>query len=147
MSQNVAPDPTVVHNEWKVDDQGSGTGWLIFAGIILMTAGIMRLFDAIWAFSYSGTVPDNLQNALLGHSLSTYGWVWLGVAVVLFASGMAVMWRSQLARWVGIVGGAIAAVSAIWWIPYYPVWSLVYIAIGVMVIYALAAHGQKEFER
>ena len=30
------------------DDQGSG--WLAFAAIILMTAGIMRFFDSIWAF-------------------------------------------------------------------------------------------------
>ncbi len=39
------------------------------------------------------------------------------------------------------VAGAIGAISAIWWMPYYPVWSLTYIALGVIVIYALAAYG------
>ncbi|HTW06466.1 MAG TPA: hypothetical protein VME46_03095 [Acidimicrobiales bacterium] len=120
----------------------TGDGWLLFAGIVLMTAGVMRLFDSIWAFSYSGKVPDNLQNALLGHSLTTYGWVWLFVAIILFGSGLAVMVRSQLARWIGIIAGAIGAISAIWWIPYYPIWSLIYIFIGVLVIYALAAYGE-----
>ncbi len=109
----------------------------MFAGIILMTAGIMRLFDSIWAFSYSGVVPNNLQNALLGHSLTTYGWVWLFIAIVLSVCGIAVMLRSQFARWLGIIGGAIGTISAIWWMPYYPVWSLVYIAMGLLVIYAL----------
>jgi len=34
-------------------------------------------------------------------------------------------------------------ISAIWWMPYYPIWSLTYIAIGALVIYALAAYGGK----
>lgn len=51
------------------------------------------------------------------------------------------MARSQISRWVGIVAGAIAAISAIWWMPYYPIWSLTYIGIGVIVIYALSAFG------
>jgi hypothetical protein len=29
------------------------------------------------------------------------------------------------------------------WMPYYPVWSLVYVAIAVLVFYALAAHGAR----
>jgi len=34
-------------------------------------------------------------------------------------------------------------ISAIWWMPYYPIWSLTYIAIGALVIYALAVYGGK----
>jgi len=45
--------------------------------------------------------------------------------------------------WVGIAAGAIGCISAIWWMPYYPIWSLTYIAIGALVIYALAAYGGK----
>ena len=127
-----------------MDKQSNGEGWLIFAGILLMLAGIMRFFDAIWAWSYSGAVPSNLQSALLGHSLTTYGWVWLFIAIILFGSGLAVMMRSQFARWIGIFAAAIGTVSAIWWMPYYPVWSLTYIFMGILVIYGLAAHGQRE---
>ena len=144
MTQDMSPIQAPVREEWNADGPSSGEGWLLFAGIILMTAGIMRLFDSIWAFSYNGVVPNNLQNALLGHSLTTYGWVWLFIAIVLFVCGIAVMLRSQFARWIGIIGGAIGTISAIWWMPYYPVWSLVYIAIGLLVIYALAAHGGRE---
>jgi len=43
-----------------MNEQSSGEGWLIFAGILLMLAGVMRFFDAIWAWSYSGAVPGNL---------------------------------------------------------------------------------------
>ena len=54
------------------------------------------------------------------------------------------MARSQFSRWIGIFAGAVMAISAVWWMPYYPVWSLVYIFIGVLLIYGLAAHGSKE---
>jgi hypothetical protein len=121
-----------------------GAGWLLFAGVVLMIAGVMRFFDAIWAFSYKGSVPSNLQNALFGHSLKTYGWVYLVVAIILFLSGLGVMAGSQFSRWIGIFASAVAAISAIWWMPYYPIWSLTYIFVAVLVIYGLSAYGGRE---
>ena len=121
-----------------------GGGWLVFAGIVLIVGGIMRVFDAIWAFRYHGVLPSNLEDAIFGHSLKTYGWVYLIVAIILILAGFGVMVRSQLSRWIGIIGGAVAAISAIWWMPYYPVWSLTYIVIGVFVIYGLAVYGSRE---
>ncbi len=41
-----------------------GDGWIIFASIVLAVAGIMRIFDAIWAFRYHGVLPQNLEDAL-----------------------------------------------------------------------------------
>ena len=79
-----------------MDDRSRGEGWLFFAGLVLMVAGVMRLFDAIWAWTYNGPVSGNLQSALLGHSLTTYGWVWLVVAIILFAAGLGVIVRSAV---------------------------------------------------
>ena len=130
---------TQLSQEEYLDDEG--LGWLFFAGTMLGIAGIMRLFDSLWAFRYDGLVPDELEGALLGTSLTTYGWVWLIVGVILLGSSFAVLTRSQFARWVGIIGGALLAISAIWWMPFYPVWSLAYVFMGVLVVYGLAAHG------
>jgi Ca2+/Na+ antiporter len=121
-----------------------GEGWLLFAAIVLGVAGIMRVVDAIWAFRYHGVLPQNFEDAIFGHSLKTYGWVYLVVAVVLILCAFRVMARSQISRWVGIFAGAVLAISAIWWMPFYPVWSLTYIFVGVLVIYGLAAHGARE---
>jgi hypothetical protein len=120
-----------------------GDGWILFAAIVLGVAGIMRVFDAIWAFRYHGTLPQNLENAIFGHSLTTYAWIYLIVAAILIVSAFAVLQRSQIGRWVGIIAGAILSISAIWWIPYYPIWSLVYIGVGILVIYALVAYGSR----
>ena len=118
-----------------------GEGWLTFAAVVLGVAGIMRIFDAIWAFRYHGALPDNFEAAIFGHSLKTYGWIYLIVAAVLIVCAVLVLSGSQVARWVGVAAGAIIAISAVWWMPYYPIWSLTYIAIGALVIYALVVYG------
>ena len=121
-----------------------GQGWLVFAAVVLGVMGIMRIFDAIWAFGYKGAVPSNLQHAIFGDNLSTYGWLWLVVGVILILCGVGVLARNQLSRWVGVFAGALGAVTAIWWMPYYPIWSLTYIVVCMFVIYGLAAYGERE---
>jgi hypothetical protein len=121
-----------------------GEGWLVFAAIVLGVAGIMRIFDAIWAFRYHGVLPENFEAAIFGHSLKTYGWVYLIVAIVLILCAFGVVARSQVSRWIGIFAGAVLAISSIWWMPYYPIWSLTYIFVGILVIYGLAAYGGRE---
>jgi hypothetical protein len=125
-------------------DMEQGEGWRFFAGTVLGIAGILRLFDAIWAWSYNGAIPDNLQNALFGHSLSTYGWVYLVVGLILLGASFGVLTGSQVSRWLGITAGAVLSISAIWWMPYYPIWSLTYIGLGMLIIYGLAVYGSRE---
>jgi hypothetical protein len=120
------------------------SGWLTFSAVVLIVTGIMRIFDSIWAFTYNGTVVDNLHGAIFGHSLTTYGVVWLLVGIILVVAGYLVLnpggLAAEISRWVGILASAVAAITAATWLPYYPIWSLIYIAIAVMVIYGLAAH-------
>jgi hypothetical protein len=65
------------------------SGWVTFSGVVLIVAGVMRIFDAIWAFRYNGTVVDSLNQALFGHGLTTYGWIWLIVGIGPLRSGSA----------------------------------------------------------
>ena len=121
-----------------------GEGWRFFAAAILGITGLMRLFDALWAFTYGGNLPDNLEGALFGHNLHTYGWVYLVLGLILVPASFGVLIGSQLSRWIGIFAGGLMAVTAIWWMPYYPVWSLTYIVCGVLVIFALTMYGDRE---
>jgi hypothetical protein len=124
------------------------SGWLTFSAVVLIVAGIMRVFDAIWAFRYNGPVVDNLHSALFGHSLTAYGWIWLIVGVILITSGFLLTGTTpvaeEIARWIGIVASAIAAITAVTWMPYYPVWSLIYVGVAILVIYGLVAHFDEE---
>ncbi len=126
------------------------SGWLTFSAVILITAGIMRVLDGIWAFRYKGTVVDGLHQAIFGHSLTTYGWIWTIVGAILIIAGFLVMGEqtlgSVISRWVGVVAAGILAITAVSWLAYYPVWSLIYIGLSVVVIYGLLAHYDDETE-
>ncbi len=120
--------------------EDEGSGWILFASIVLGVAGVMRILDGIWAIRADERVPA-LKDQLLGDRLNAYGWLYLLVGVVLILAALALNQRSQLARWIGIIAGAILAIAAAPWLSYAPVWSLVYILIGVFVIYGLSVYG------
>jgi hypothetical protein len=120
-----------------------GQGWILFSMIVLFTAGIMRIFDGIWLVHNSNTA-QSLTGGILGSSLKAYGWVYIVVGALLILVAVSLMSGSELGRWVGVAAGAILAITAVWAMPYYPVWALTYIAIGVGVIYGLSVHGGHE---
>ena len=117
-----------------------GSGWLKFASIVLIFAGIMRVLDSIWAFRYKGALPENLDSGILGTNLKTYGVVYVVVGALFILTGIYVLMRRQFFRWVGVAAGIIGGLSGAVWLPYYPVWSLVYVGTAVLVVYALIAH-------
>jgi hypothetical protein len=145
-SQPIAGTPTGTQGFQPETEENlyRGYGWLFFAGTVLGLAGIMRIIDSIWAFRYSGAIPENLKDGILGSNLDNYAWAWLIVGVLLLVSSVLVLARSQFARWIGLIAAAIAALSAMTWMPYYPIWSLTYVAIALLVFYALARHGGPE---
>jgi len=119
-------------------------GWRFFAGTVLGLAGVMRLIDSYWAFRYKGALPEGLQDGVFGSNLKSYAWVWLGVGLILIASSVLILVGSQIARWVGFVAAAIGGLTAMTWMPYYPIWSLTYVALAVLVFYALARYGGRD---
>lgn len=122
----------------------SDYGWIRFASFVLFFAGVMRIFDAIWAFGYDGQLPQSLKHALFGDSLQTYAWLFLACGIVLIAAGIAVLYLSELGRWVGVGAAAIGALSAVPWMPYYPGWSVLYIGLALVVMYALIVRGRSQ---
>lgn len=118
-----------------------GEGWLLFASVVLITGGVMRIFDALWAFDKDDELAGDLQVLLFDDDLAAYGWLWLAVGILLIAAGFGVLSRAQWARWFGIFMAAIAAIASMLWIYAFPIWSLVGIVISFSVIYALATYG------
>jgi hypothetical protein len=116
-------------------------GWLSFAAALLVVSGVFKILDALWAFKYDDEVSEEVQTVLFEHDLTSWGWLWLGVGIVLIAAGFAVVSGAQWARWTGIVAASIATMLFLPWIYYQPLWSILSVTLAVLVIYALAAYG------
>ena len=124
-------------------DTDRGSGWLTFSAVVLVFAGIMKIFDSIWAFRVHRNLTD-FRDATLGSNVRGYGWWWLIIGILLIIAGFGVLQGSQIGRWFGIVMAAVGGIASLAWMPYEPIWAFTYIAIAILVIYGLSAYGGLE---
>jgi hypothetical protein len=64
--------------------------------------------------------------------------------LTLVLAGFGALKGATWARVVGITLASLSAISNFFFIPYYPVWSIVIIAADVLVIWALSVYGRRE---
>jgi hypothetical protein len=122
-------------------EQDRAAGWLVFAASMLGLAGIMSVIDGIMALSRSRFYVAGATYAF--SDLRTWGWIALGVGALLIIAAMGVLSGSAFSRWFGIFAAALNAVAYFAYVQAYPFWSLIVIAISILVIYALATYGGK----
>ena len=121
-----------------------GTGWLAFAGSMLVLGGGFKILDALWAFKYDDEVSGEVQTVVLENDLQAWGWVWLIVGIVLIVTGFAVVTGAEWARWVGIVVAVLAGLTFLPWIYFEPLWTILSVTLAVLVVYALATYGGRQ---
>ena len=124
--------------EHMANGDTKGTGWVAYAGIMLVLAGFVSILDAIWAFRYNDTVTDLV---FFEDSLSTWGWIWLILGIVLVAAGFGVFRGEPWAQWTGIVFASLAILSNLSWAQVQPQQGLIGALLSILVVYALVAHG------
>jgi hypothetical protein len=119
----------------------SGEGWLTFAGIMMIVLGTLNLIWGIAAIDRSGFFVG--ETKLIFDDLRTWGWITLILGALQVLAGLGIFSRNQLARWFGVAVAAVNLVGALASINAYPLWALVVIGIDVLVIYGLAAYGDR----
>lgn len=123
-----------------MEEYEKGSGWLLFASIMLLLAGA---FNIIWGIG--ALVKDDLYvSKLLFANLTFWGWVWLIVGVVQILVGFGVLSKNQVARWAGIVMASVSAILAFFYIWAVPGWALLIITLDVLVLYGLGTFGGRE---
>ena len=131
--------------------RGRGTGWIVFAGVLLVLAGGNMAINGLWALHASSSVEKTFgetQTLLFSsNDLNTWGWIYLIVGAVVFIAGIAVFFRAAFGIWVGITAAVVQAVFAFFWIfsPYWPS-ALVIIALDLLIIYALSSPASEDYE-
>jgi hypothetical protein len=129
-----------VDEVWYPEKPPRQVSWLSFAAALLVVSGIFKIFDALWAFKYDDEVTE-VQTVLFERDLVPWGWVWLGLGILLIAAGFAVVKGAEWARWVGILIAGVTAIMSFQWIYFQPLWTILSVALCVVVIFPLAAYG------
>lgn len=118
--------------------QSWARGGVIFAAAMLVVLGIWQVFMGIAAIA-RGEFFVLAPNYIYEFSVSTWGWVHLILGIIMVIAGFALFTGAGWARAVGIVLAVLSAISNFFFLPYYPFWSVVVIALDVFVIWALAS--------
>jgi hypothetical protein len=74
---------------------------------------------------------------------SAMGWIHLILGIVVALAGVGLLAGRTWARVVGITLAVLSAIANFMFVPHYPFWALLVIALDVFVIWALAAHGRE----
>lgn len=123
------------------EPSGGAIGVTIFASVIMITIGI---FHALYGFA--AIIKDDFfvvgSEYLYKVDVTTWGWVHLIAGVIIMIAGFSLYSGAVWARTVGVFLAVLSAIANFMTIPYYPVWSIVIIALDVFVIWALTVRGR-----
>ncbi|WP_405616056.1 hypothetical protein [Streptomyces sp. NBC_00076] len=115
---------------------GASSGWIVFAGVLMIFGGLMTLFAGIAAIA-DDDVFIATRNYTFEFDLTGWGWVHLVMGVVITLAGLALFQGATWARVVGVALAGLAMLANFLWIPYAPFWAIVLIALYGFVIWAL----------
>jgi hypothetical protein len=120
-------------------DEPAGSGWITFAGVMLIVVAILNVIDGIAAISRSKFFVSNAQYVI--SDLRTWGWIILAIGVLQLLVGLGIWAGNQLARWAGVLVVSLNMIAQLLFIPAYPFWSLAIFALAIIIIQQIAAHG------
>jgi hypothetical protein len=118
-------------------------GWLIFAGVMMILVGAFQVIDGLIALFNDELYVVRPNGLVVNVDYTAWGWVHLILGIVLVGAGAAIFSGRVWGRTVGVIAAIISAVLNFAYLASYPVWSTLIIAIDVLVIYALIAHGRE----
>lgn len=112
------------------------TGFATLAGAVLIVVGVCQVLVGVAAL-----IRDTIYVATPGYvyafDITAWGWVHLVLGAVLALTGLGVLQERTWARVTGIALASLSIIANFLFLPNYPLWSLVIIALDIVVIAAL----------
>jgi hypothetical protein len=117
------------------------TGWIIFAGWLLIIVGALDFFEGLIAI-IRGQYYVLSPSQVIVFDTTTWGVLTLLWGIVLVAAGLGLIAGATWARWFAIVAGSINIIGQLGFVgsAQYPLWALVVLTLTVIVLYGLIVH-------
>jgi hypothetical protein len=131
--------------ESQREPSGWAVGWTFFAAFMMIMIGVFHAiagFASILKDEVITAVPAGGDWYFLKFDVTAWGWIHLIAGIVVLLAGFALFSGAVWARTVGVILALVSAIANFAWLPYYPVWSILIIAVDIAVIWALTVHGR-----
>ena len=113
------------------------TGLTVFAAIIMMISGVVQALQGIVALANSEFYVVG-RKYTFQFDVTAWGWIHLLIGIGVAAVGAFLLTGKTWARWTGLVVVAVSMIANFAWVPYYPVWGIIVLALDGAVIWALS---------
>lgn len=115
---------------------GAALGFTALAAVLMLLSGGANILEGIAAVirgSYFVNLPHYTYNITANH----WGWIHIAAGIVVFLAGVALFMDKTWARALGVALASLSLLLNLVYIPYFPAWSIVVIAIDAFIIWAL----------
>ncbi len=127
-------------SQYNTEPRAQVSGWAV--GGITFAAMMMLMIGSFQAIAGLAAIFNDEffvigRNYTFDLDVTAWGWIHLILGICLFIAGWGLFSRKLWAGMVAIVLALLAAIENFFFIPYYPWWSLLIIAVCIWVIWAL----------
>src|ERR1044072_1922111 len=119
---------------------GWAVGGITFAGTMLILIGMFQAIDGIAAIANDEFFVVG-QNYTFDLDVTAWGWIHLLLGIGLGIAGVSLFAGKTWAAVVALTLAMLSAVANFFFIPYYPFWAILMIALDCWVIWALTRPG------
>lgn len=127
----------------KQKDIDSGwTGWIGFASIVLAIVGVFHIIAGFVAL-FQNDVYAVTNNAVWMFDYSQWGWIHIIGGVLAFLAAGSLAQGHMYGRIVAVLVATGSVIANMLFVPVYPIWSIMMVTIGVLVIWAVTVHGKE----
>ena len=130
-----------------MSNQRQVSGWV--TGGVGFAAAILTLIGAFQTIAALAAIFDDKFFRQTNHYAfdldpAAYGWIHLVIGLALLYTGISLFRGRDWAAVAGIVLAMLSAIANFFFIPLYPFWAILVIALDVWVIWALSTPGAVE---
>lgn len=112
------------------------TGLTAFAAVMLFLVGVLDIFRGVMAIA-EDDIFVTTRDYVFKFDLTGWGWVHLALGAVAVIVSIGLLQTAAWARVLGVAIAGLVIIANFLSLPYYPIWSVVMIAISGFVIWAL----------
>ena len=116
----------------------SPSGWVSFAGVVLFMAGSLGFFYGLGAVLNDEVITVQGRGVIVW-DFTTWGWEHMTLGVIMMLTSAGLLMGRGWGRVLGVVFATLNAIGQVGLITAFPLWSILLIALDVIVIYQLTA--------
>jgi hypothetical protein len=122
---------------------GWAKGGVAFAATLMVLIGTFQILDGLAAI-INDEFFIRISNYTFDIDVTAWGWIHFLLGILIVLVGFALFARRAWAAVAALALAMLSAVANFFFIPYYPWWSLLVIALDIWVIWAITRPGAVE---